>query len=107
MVWASVADGPEPVRTVRLVFAKGLFLWRVFGGSVGFYGLLAAPGRTVRVALADCPWLLVGLSTWLLRTVRPFWPDSPPEPGSFVPWFDSSLPSFVLPRVLQRIIPKT
>jgi hypothetical protein len=24
------------------------------------------------------------------RTVRPAWPDSPPEPGSFVPWFDSS-----------------
>jgi hypothetical protein len=33
--------------------------------------------------------------------------DSPPVPGSFVPWFDSSLLSFVLPRVLQGIVPKT
>jgi hypothetical protein len=102
------ADGPGfssgrsawSSRTVR-------FLWCVSGGSVGFYALSAAPGWTVRVALADCPRNLAGLSAWLLRTVCPSWPDSPPVPGSFVPWFDSSLLSFVLPRVLQGIVPKT
>jgi hypothetical protein len=102
------ADGPSfysgrsawSLRTVR-------FSRFVSGGSVGFYGLSAAPGRTVRVALADCPRHLAGLSTWSVRTVRPSWPDSPPVPGSFVPWFDSSLHSFVLPRVLQGIVPKT
>jgi hypothetical protein len=67
----------------------------------------AASGRTVRDTFADCPWLLAGLSVWPMRTVRPSWPDSPLEPGSFAPWFDSSLPSSVLPRVLQGIVPKT
>jgi hypothetical protein len=57
--------------------------------------------------LVDCPRHLDGLSVWALRTVRPTWPDSPPEPSSFVPWFDSSSHSFVLPRVLQVIVPKT
>jgi hypothetical protein len=48
-----------------------------------------APGRTVRVSLADCPRHLAGLSARPLRTVRPTWPDSPPEADSLVPWFDS------------------
>jgi hypothetical protein len=100
-------DGPDPARTVRPVFADGPFSWCVSGGSVGFYGLSAAPGRTVRVDLADCPRHLAGLSAWPLRTVCPSWPDSPPVPGSFVPWFDSSLFSFVLPCVLQGIVPNT
>jgi hypothetical protein len=90
-VRASVADGPEPARTVRLVFADGLFSRVCSGGSVGFNGRSVASGRTVRVVLAYCPRHLTGLSTWALRTVRPTWPDSPPEAGSFVPWFDSSL----------------
>jgi hypothetical protein len=77
------------------------------GGSGGIYGLSAAPGRTVRVALVDCPRHLAGLSAWPVRTVRPSWPDSPPVPGSFAPWFDSSLLSFMLPRVFQGIVPKT
>jgi hypothetical protein len=55
----------------------------------------------------DSPPYTCGQSAWLLRTVRPSWPDSPPVPDSFVPWFDSSLLSFVLPRVLQGIVPKT
>jgi hypothetical protein len=50
-----------------------------------------APGRTVRVSLADCPRHLAGLSARPLRTVRPARPDSPPEADSLVPWFDSSL----------------
>jgi hypothetical protein len=104
---ASVADGPDLVRTVRLVFADGPFSRFVFGGSVGFYGLSVAPGRTIRGTWPDCPRLLAGLSAWPLRTVRPSWSDSPPMPGSFAPWFDSSVLSFVLLRVLQGIIPKT
>jgi hypothetical protein len=62
---------------------------------------------TVRGSWPDCPRLLAGLSARPLWTVRPSWPDSPPVPGSFAPWFDSSLLSFVLPRVLQGIVPKT
>jgi hypothetical protein len=48
-------------------------------------------GRTVRGKGADSPRYPAGQSVRPLRTVRPAWPDSPPEPGSFVPWFDSSL----------------
>jgi hypothetical protein len=67
------------------------------------------PGSSLVVLLAftDCLRLLAGLSAWPVRTVRPSWPDSPPVSGSFAPWFDSSLLSFVLPRVLQGIVPKT
>jgi hypothetical protein len=50
-----------------------------------------APGRMVRVSPADCPRHLAGLSPRPLRTVRPAWPDSPPEADNFVSWFDSSL----------------
>jgi hypothetical protein len=61
------------------------------GGSVVFNGRSVAPGRTVRVSLADCPWHLARLSTRPLRTVRPAWPDSPPKVDSLVPCFDSFL----------------
>jgi hypothetical protein len=77
------------------------------GGSVGFNRRSAALGRTVRGMGADSPRYPAGQSARPLRTVRPTWPDSPPVPGSFVSWFDSSLLSFVLPRVLQGIVPKT
>jgi hypothetical protein len=97
----------DPAQTVRLAFADGPFFRFVSGGSVVFNGLSAAPGRTVRGTFADCPRHLAGLSAWPVRTVRPSWPDCPPEHGSFAPWFDSSLPSFVLPHVLQGIVPKT
>jgi hypothetical protein len=107
MVRASVADSPEPMRTVRLVFADGPFFPVRFWW---FCWLL----RTVRGSwpdcpqhLADCPRHLAGLSAWSVRTVRPSWPDGPPVSDSFAPWFDSSLPSFVLPRVLQGIVTKT
>jgi hypothetical protein len=55
-------------------------------------GQSAAAGRTVRVACADSPPLLAGWSTraWLLCSLVRFLP-----------------PSFVLPRVLQGIVPKT
>jgi hypothetical protein len=90
---------------------------RVSGGqsvcsprTVRFQGSLLE----VLLALTDSPWprsdgppYLCGQSAvhWrtvyvLLRTVRPSWPDGPPEPSCFALWFDSFLPSFVLPRVL-------
>jgi hypothetical protein len=67
------------------------------------------PGASLVVLLAftDCRRHLAGLSAWPLQTVRPCWSDSPPVLGSFAPWFDSSLLSFVLPRVFQGIVPKT
>jgi hypothetical protein len=76
---------------------QSVFSRFISGGSGGFYGLSAAPGRTVRVALADSPLHLAGLSAWPVQTVRPSWLDSPPVLGSFAPWFDSSLLSFVFP----------
>jgi hypothetical protein len=77
------------------------------GGSVCFNGQSAAQGRTVRGKGADSPRQQAGQFAWPVRTVRPSWPDGPPEPGWFAFWFGSSLLSFVLPRVLQGIIPKT
>jgi hypothetical protein len=71
-------------RTVR-------FLGFATGGSVSFNGQSAAEGRTVRGTGADSPRQQAGQSAWPVRTVRPSWPDGPPEPGYFVPWFDSSL----------------
>jgi hypothetical protein len=82
----SRADGPPGLRR-RSVFL-GSFL-------------------VVLLALTDCLRLLAGLFVWSLRTVRPSWPDSPPVPDSFAHWFDSSLLSFMLLRVLQGIVPKT
>jgi hypothetical protein len=70
-------------------------------------GRSAWPLRTVHGSWLDCPRGQCGQSAPPGRTIRPSWPDSLPVPGSFVPWFDSSLLSFVLPRVLQGIVPKT
>jgi hypothetical protein len=106
-VRASIADGPDPVRTVRLVLADSPFfrvrLWwfcwllRTVRGSWpdcprGPCGLSMVPGRTVRVVSADNPPLLAGqsASAWQLCSLVRFLP-----------------PSFVLPRVLQGIVPKT
>jgi hypothetical protein len=76
------------------------------GGSVGFNGRSAAQAgqsaarvRTVRGTRPNGPR---GPS----RTVRLVWPDGTPEAERYASWFDSSLPSFVLPRVLQGIVPK-
>jgi hypothetical protein len=106
-VRASVADGPEPVQTVRLVFADGLFfvvrlwwfcwlLWTVRGTWPDYprspCGLCAAPGRTVRVALADRPPLLAG---------------QPASVGQLCSLVRFLSPFFVLPHVLQGIVPKT
>jgi hypothetical protein len=51
----SGADGP-PSPYGQSVFPV------LFCGSVGFYGLSAAPGRTVRMAFVDSPPLLAGQS---------------------------------------------
>jgi hypothetical protein len=74
---------------------------------VCFNGQSAVLGRTVRGAVADGPRPQVGRSARPARTVRPSWPDGPPEPVRFASWFDSSLPFLVLPRVLQGIVPRT
>jgi hypothetical protein len=94
-------------RTVRVLPVDGPLFGVVSGGSVCFYGESAAQGWTVRGVGADSPRQQAGRSAWTVRTVRPSWPDGPPEPECFVPWFDSSLPSFVLPCALQGIDPKT
>jgi hypothetical protein len=78
-------------RTVRVLPADGpLFavrLWRF----CCLFQTVRGSGRTVRGKGADSPRYPAGQSARPLRIVRPAWPDSPPEPGSFVPWFDSSL----------------
>jgi hypothetical protein len=61
------------------------------GGSVCFNGQSTTQGRTVRGTGANSPRQQAEQSAWPVRTVRPSWPDGPPEPGCFVPWFDSSL----------------
>jgi hypothetical protein len=94
-------------RTVRVLPADGPLFRVVSGGSGCFFGLSVVQGRTVCGVGADGLRQQAGRSAWLERTVRPSWPDGPPEPECFVPWFDSSLPSFVLPHVLQGIVPKT
>jgi hypothetical protein len=62
------------------------------GGSVHFNGRSAAQAgqsavrvRTVRDTLPDGP-------RDPSRTVRPAWPNGPPEAECFASWFDSSLP---------------
>jgi hypothetical protein len=62
---------------------------------------------TVRGKGVDSPRYPAGQSARPSRTVRPAWPDSPPVPGCFVLWFDSFFVSFVLPLVLQGVVPKT
>jgi hypothetical protein len=61
------------------------------GGSVSFNGQSAAQGRMVHGTGANSPRQQAGQSAWPVRTVRPSWLDGLPEPGCFVPWFDSSL----------------
>jgi hypothetical protein len=85
------SGGPDPARTVRLVFADGPFfsvrLWwfcwllRTVRGTRPDCphdpcGLSAAPGRTVRVASADHPPLLAGqsASAWQLCSLVRFLP---------------------------------
>jgi hypothetical protein len=80
-----VPDGQSACspRTVRFSgFATGC--------SVGFNRRSAALGRMVRGTGADSPRYPAGQSARPVWTVRPTWPDSPPEPGCFVSWFDSS-----------------
>jgi hypothetical protein len=110
-----VSDGPcvpggqsaGAWRTVHVLPADGplyaVRLWRFYC----LFRTVRGSGRMVRGKGADSPRYPAGQSARPLRTVHPAWPDSPPEPGIFVPWFDSSLISFVLPRVLQGIVPKT
>jgi hypothetical protein len=69
------ADGPF----FGVRFWRFCWLWTVRG-----------PGRMVRCTCADSPQYIGGQSAWLVRTVRPSWPDGPPEPRCFVPWIDSS-----------------
>jgi hypothetical protein len=87
--------------------ADGPLFGVVSRGYVCFFGRSAAKVQTVRSVCADSPRQQAGRSAWPVRTVRPTWPDGPLERECFVPWFDSSLSSFVLPRVLQGIVPKT
>jgi hypothetical protein len=101
------ADGPrvpggQSACSPRMVHGAGASLLVLFGfngRSAAQAGQSAARVRTVCGSLPDGP-------RGSLRTVRPSWLDGPPEPVSFASWFDSSIPSFVLPRVLQGIVPK-
>jgi hypothetical protein len=86
-------------RTVRGAGASLLVLFGFNGRSTAQAGQSAARGRTVRGPLPDRP-------RCSSRTVRPVWPDGPQEAARFASWFDSSPSSFVLPRVLQGIVPK-
>jgi hypothetical protein len=76
------ACSPRTVRFSR--FSTGGSV-RFNGRSAAQTGQSAARVQTVRGTLPDGPR---GPS----RTVRPAWPDGPPEAGSFASWFDSSLP---------------
>jgi hypothetical protein len=78
-------------RTVRVLPADGPLFRVVSGGSVCFFGQSIAQGWTVRCVGTDSPQQQAGRSAWPVRTVRPSWPDGPPEPECFVSWFDSSL----------------
>jgi hypothetical protein len=103
-----VSDGPRVPggqsagawRTVRVLPADGpLFAVRLRRFCC-LFRTVRGSGRTVHSKGADSPRYPAGQSARPLRTVRPAWPDSPPDPGCFAPWFDSFLHSFVLPRVL-------
>jgi hypothetical protein len=72
--------------------ADGPLFRVVSSGSVWFFGRSAVQGRTVRCVRADSPRQQAGRSTWPVWTVRPSWPDGPPEPVCFASWFDSFLP---------------
>jgi hypothetical protein len=71
-------------RTVRVLPADGPLFMVVSGGSGRHFGRSAAQGRTVRSVGADGPRQQAGRSAWLEWTVRPAWPDSPPEADSLV-----------------------
>jgi hypothetical protein len=94
-------------RTVRVLPADGPLFRVTTGGFVCFFGQSAALGRTVYGTGADSPRYPAGQPEQPVRTVRPTWPDSPPVPGCLVLWFDSFIVSFVLPLVLQGVLPKT
>jgi hypothetical protein len=79
-------------RTVRVLPADGPLFGVISGGSICFFGRSAVQGQTVRGVCADDPRQQAGRFAWPVRTVRPSWPDGPPEPECFVSWFDSSLP---------------
>jgi hypothetical protein len=76
--------------TVRVLPADGplyaVRLWRF----CCLFRTVRGSGRTVRGKGADSPRYPAGQSARPLRTVRPAWPGSLPELGSFVSWFDSS-----------------
>jgi hypothetical protein len=95
------------LRTVRYSRLSLEVLFAFSDGPRRRAGRSAMSVRTVRGSRPDGPRDPCGRSAPPGRTVRPTWPDGPPEPVCFVHWFDSSLPSFVLPRVLQGIVPKT
>jgi hypothetical protein len=90
------ACSPRTVRYSGSLLEVLFAFWTVRGsrpdGPRCGCGQSAAAGRTVRVACADSPPLLAGRSAraWLIYSLVRFLP-----------------PSFVLPRVLQGIIPKT
>jgi hypothetical protein len=68
-------------RTVRMLPADGpWFAVRHWWFSVLY--------RTVRGVGPDSPRCWCGRSAWPVRTVRPSWPDGPPEPVCFACWFD-------------------
>jgi hypothetical protein len=67
-------------RTVRVYRADGP---RVPGGqSVCSPWTVRYSGSSLEVlfAFSDGPWCVCGQSVWPVRTVRPIWPDGPPEP---------------------------
>jgi hypothetical protein len=96
-----LADSPRAPRGRSVIRGR---LWRF---CLLFRTVRGAGPDGLRCVCADSPRQQAGRSAWPVRTVRPTWPNGPPEPKCFVPWFDSSLPSFVLPRVLQGIVPMT
>jgi hypothetical protein len=90
----SAAAGGRSVgawRTVRVLPADGPLFGVVSRGSICFFGRSATQSRMVRGVGADSPRQQAGRSAWPMRTVRPSWPDGPPEPDCFVLWFVSFL----------------
>jgi hypothetical protein len=90
---SAAAGGRSTVawRIVRVIPTDGPLFGVVSGGSVCFFGQSVAQGRMVRGVGADSRRQQAGRSAWSVRTVRPSWPDGPPEPECFVLWFDSFL----------------
>jgi hypothetical protein len=80
-----LADSPRAPRGWSVIHGASLEVLLPFSRTV------RSSGQTVRGKGEDSPRYPAGQSARPLRTVRPAWPDGPPEPGSFVSWFDSSL----------------